>query len=97
MPESLPLDAIRIDEIRRIAHQHGIIDLRIFGSRATRRNTAESDLDLLVELEPGRDLLDLVGFKQDLESNLGCPVDVLTRNGLSPYLRERILQEASPL
>jgi predicted nucleotidyltransferase len=51
----------------------------------------------LVELQPGRDLLDLVGFKLDLEDVLGCPVDVVTEGSLSPYLRKRILAEARPL
>jgi len=48
-------------------------------------------------LEPGRDLCDLVGLKQDLEALLGRKVDVLEEEGLSPYLRDRILQEARPL
>jgi predicted nucleotidyltransferase len=50
----------------------------------------------LVDLEPGRDLLDLAGFKVDLEEALGCKVDVVTEKSLSPYLRERILAEARP-
>jgi predicted nucleotidyltransferase len=61
------------------------------GARAT------SDLDLLVDLLPGRDLLDLAGFKLDLEEVLGCKVDVVTEKSVSPYLRERILAEARPL
>jgi uncharacterized protein len=58
---------------------------------------ADSDLDLLVSLEPGRSLLDVVAIRQDLEDLLGFPVDVVTEGGLSPYLRERILAEALPL
>ena len=53
-----------------------------------------SDLDLLVEMEPGRSLLDLVAIKQDLEELLGCKVDVVTEAAVSPYLRERVLNEA---
>jgi len=56
-----------------------------------------SDLDLLVDLKPERDLLDLVEFKLDLEELLGCEVDVVTEGGLSPYLRDRILKEAQSL
>ena len=59
--------------------------------------TDKSDLDLLVEFDPGRDLLDLIGLKQDLQDLLGCKVDVLTEGSLSPYLRDRILEEARPL
>jgi hypothetical protein len=48
-------------------------------------------------MEPGRNLLDLVGLWQDLEDLLGAHVDVLTDGGVSPYMRERILAEAVPL
>lgn len=85
------------DEINRIARRHGVVRLRVFGSQTTGKATESSDIDLLVDFEPGRDLLDLVGLKQDLEALLGRNVDVLEEEGLSPYLRERILQEALPL
>ena len=54
-------------------------------------------MDLLVDMEKGRNLLDLVGFWQDLEELLGCRVDVITDGGISPYLQERIYAEALPL
>lgn len=85
------------DEIRRIAKKHGVIRLRVFGSHASGTATKSSDLDLLVDLNPDRDLLDLVEFKLDLEDLLDCEVDVVTKGGLSPYLRQRILREARPL
>ena len=85
------------NEIRRIAHNHGAKRLRIFGSQATGTATDTSDLDLLVEFDPGRDLLDLIGLKQDLEDLLGSKVDVMTEGSLSPYLRDKILEEARPL
>ena len=84
-------------EIRRIARTHGAKRLRVFGSQVSGAASDTSDLDLLVELDPGRDLMDLVGLKQDLEALLGRKVDVLTEGSLSPYLRDRILQEAQPL
>lgn len=83
--------------IQSIAGQHGAIRVRVFGSVARSEQSAESDLDLIVELAPGRDLLDLVAIKQDLESLLSCPVDVVEEGGLSPYLRDRIESEALPL
>jgi uncharacterized protein len=86
-----------IDKIKRIAREHGAVRLRVFGSQITGQATASSDLDLLVDFETGRDLLDLVGLKQDLEALLGIQVDILEEEGLSPYLRERILREAKPL
>ncbi|HST03986.1 MAG TPA: nucleotidyltransferase family protein [Chloroflexia bacterium] len=54
----------------------------------------ESDLDLLVQLEPGYSLLDLIGIKQELEDLLRCEIDIVTKAALSPYMRDQILQEA---
>ena len=87
----------KIPEIRRLAEAHGVNRLRIFGSRARYAGTQRSDLDLLVDLAPDRDLLDLIAFKLDVEDLLGHRVDVLTEAALSPYLRDRVLAEARPL
>jgi predicted nucleotidyltransferase len=87
----------RVADIRRLADAHGIVRLRVFGSRARGGGHETSDLDLLVDLAPDRDLLDLAGFKLDLEEMLGCRVDVVTEAALSPYLRDRILAEVRPL
>jgi uncharacterized protein len=84
-------------DILRIARVHGAQTVRVFGSRARGDARADSDLDLLIALEPGRSLLDVVAIKQDLEDLLGFPVDVVTERALSPYLRERVLAEALPL
>jgi predicted nucleotidyltransferase len=83
--------------IRRLAAAHGVRRLRVFGSRARGDATGASDLDPLVDLGPKRDLLDLAGFKLDVEELLGCRVDVVTEAALSPYLRDRILAEAKAL
>ena len=83
--------------IRRLARRHGATRLRIFGSHASGRATNKSDLDLLVDLAPDRDLLDLIGLKLDLEDLLGCRVDAVTAASLSPFLRKRILREAQLL
>lgn len=80
-----------------LAAQHGAKRLRLFGSVARGTATDQSDIDLLVVFEPNRSLLDLVGLKQDLQDLLGHQVDVISEGGLSPHLRERILQEARPL
>jgi uncharacterized protein len=83
--------------ILRIAAQHGARNVRVFGSVARGTDSETSDLDLLVAMEPGRSLLDLVALNQDLQDALGRPVDVVTEGGLSPYLRDRILAEAIAL
>jgi hypothetical protein len=61
----------RRDEILEVAHRHGASNVRIFGSRARGPASANSDVDLLVSLEPGRSLLDHVALRQDLEELLG--------------------------
>jgi len=56
-----------------------------------------SDVDFLVDLEPGRSLLDLGGLLMDLQDLLGRPVDVVTEKGLRSRIRDRVLKEAVPL
>lgn len=77
--------------------EHGAYNSRIFGSVARDTATPDSDIDLLVELEPGRSLLDLGGLLIDLQQVPGLPVDVVTAQGLRPRMRERVLGEAVPL
>lgn len=71
--------------------------MRIFGSVARGKADERSDVDFLVELEPGRSLLDLGGLLMDLQQLLGHPVDVVTERGLRERIRERVLEEAIPL
>jgi predicted nucleotidyltransferase len=73
----------RRDEILRVAAAHGASNVRVFGSVA--RGTAESmsDIDLLVDFEAGRTLVDHVGLWRDLEALLGTTVDVVSAGGLT--------------
>ncbi len=84
-------------EILRIAAGHGATRLRLFGSTASGTAGTESDIDVLADFQPGRDLLDLIGLQQDLAALLGCDVDVVTEAGLVPGMREKVLHEAVPL
>lgn len=84
-------------EIVAVAASHGATNVRVFGSSARNKLCEGSDLDLLVRMEQGRSLFDLISLSQELEDRLGIPVDVLSEGGLSPYLRDRILSEAVPL
>lgn len=95
-PISLPA-GITADELKTLAARFGARNLRVFGSRATGSPRLDSDLDLLIDLEPDRDLFDLVDLKQALEERTGGPVDVVTVPGLSPYLRDSILESARAL
>ncbi len=85
------------DNILRIAAKHGARNVRVFGSAARDEATDSSDIDLLVDLEPNRSLLDQVGLQQELEELLGRKVDVVVEGGISPYLEERIFAEAVAL
>jgi uncharacterized protein len=70
---------------------------RIFGSIARGDAQPSSDIDVLVEMDSGRTLVDLVALEQDLTALFGRSVDVITDGGISPHLRDRILAEAIPL
>ena len=86
----------RREDILRIAAQHGAHNVRVFGSVARGEARPDSDVDLLVELEAGRSLLDLGGLLMDLQTLLGREVDVVTDKGLRDRIRTRVLQEAKP-
>jgi len=90
------LKAKRTD-ILRLAAQHGAGHVRVFGSAARGEAGPASDIDLLVKMDRGRSLLDLIELGQELETILHRKVDILTDEGLSPYLQQRILDEAVPL
>jgi len=95
-----PLDELlraKREDILRIAAKYGAYNVRVFGSVARGEADAESDIDLLVNMEPGRSLLDLCGLLIDLEELLGRKVDVVTEKGLRDRIRERVLKEALTL
>lgn len=85
------------DRIVAISRQHGAHSVRLFGSHARGEATEGSDVDLLVLMEEGRSLLDLIDLQYALEADLGLAVDVLTPNSLSPYLRESVEKDAISL
>jgi len=89
----------RRSEILRISGQHGAYNLRLFGSvlRGDDRPDSDIDIDILVELEPRRTLLDRIGLMQDLEDLLGRRVDVVTEKALHAYIRTEVLKQAVPL
>jgi predicted nucleotidyltransferase len=84
-------------EILRIAGRYGAFNVRVFGSVARAHADEHSDIDFLVEMEPGRSLFDLGGMQSELETALGRPVDVVTEKGLKARIRTRVLQEAIPV
>lgn len=89
------LTALRSDrreEILRLAGRRGAHNLRVFGSVARGEAKPGSDLDLLVEWEPNRSLLDHAGLVQDLQELLGMKVHIGTEKSLHWYVRDRFLR-----
>jgi len=82
------------DEILTIAKKYGAKNIRIFGSMARGEENLQSDLDIIVEMEKGSSLLDIIAIKQDIEELLGLNVDIVTEASISPYIREMVLKEA---
>jgi len=96
----MPVEQLLIgkrQEILRIAAEHGAQNVRLFGSAARGEASDGSDVDFLVEMEPGRSLLDLAALRNDLMDLLGREVDVVTEDSLYWLLRRKILREARAL
>lgn len=85
------------EEILQIAHKHGAGKVRLIGSVARREAGPHSDVDLLVDLEKGRTLLDHAALIEELEALLDIKVDVASDRGLRQRVRTRVLAEAVPL
>ena len=87
----------RRNEILALAARHGAANVRVFGSAARGDFDSQSDIDVLVDLEAGRSLLDLGGLLMDLQALLNRRVDIVTERGLRARIRERVFREAVPL
>lgn len=84
-------------EIFRLAAGHGARNPRLFGSVVRGEAREDSDLDILVQLDTDRSLIDHVALVQDLEDLLNCRVDVVNERALDRTIRDRVLAEAVPL
>lgn len=91
------LRSTKREAILRIAAGRGARNLRIFGSVARGDNDEQSDVDFLVDLDPGRSLLDLERLRRDLAQLLEAKVDVISSRGLRDRVRARVLHDAVPL
>ena len=85
------------DQIIGLAEKRGAHNVRVFGSVARGEASSGSDIDVLVDMDPGRSLLDLGGLLMDLQDLLGTRVHVVTENALHWYIRDRVIREAVPL
>ena len=81
-------------DILRIAAQHGAYNVHLFGSVVRGEASPDSDVDLLVEVGPVHSSWFPAGLVIDLENLLGRKVDVVTKEALHWYIRDRVLKEA---
>ena len=77
-----------------LINQYGITSIFLFGSVARNEAGQHSDVDLLVEFDRPIGLFEFVGLQQQLESILGCKVDLGTKRSLKLGIKDKILQEA---
>ena len=87
----------RRERILALAKSYGASNVRVFGSVVQGTADEKSDVDFLVDMEPGRSLFDMGGLLMDLQELLKRDVDVVTAAGLRPRIRERVLKEAEAL
>lgn len=85
------------DMILEVARRHGARNVRIFGSTARGEDDSQSDIDFLIDMEPGRSILDHASLLVELQKILGPKVDVVSERGIKDRIRDRILREAIPL
>lgn len=91
-----PFEALALhrSQIREIALRHGVSSVRVFGSVLHENDTADSDLDLLVEPTAQTTLMDIGAIRFELKQLLGMEVEVLTPNSLPASFRDQVLREA---
>jgi predicted nucleotidyltransferase len=85
------------EAILALAAKHGASNVRVFGSVAEGSADENSDVDFLVDMEPGRSLFDLGGLLMDLQDLLGRKVDVVTEAGLRERIRQSVYNQAVSL
>ena len=94
----MQLGNIQIEESKlvELCQRYHVRELSVFGSAARGEMRPDSDVDLLVEFIPGAkvDLLDHAGLMLDLSALLGRRVDLVSKKGLKPLIRDSILEEA---
>lgn len=87
--------ALNTKLIKQTAQRHGAPKVKIFGSYLHGTQKGDSDIDLLIDLEPGRGLFDLVALIRDIRNEIGLHVAVVTEGVLSPYMRRDVLREVT--
>ena len=87
------MDNVSIQSIQPILEENGVEFAGVFGSRARKEETAGSDIDILVRFKKPTSLSQFARLKKDLHEKLQIPVDLVTEQSLSPYLRNEALKD----
>ena len=98
MNQTLHLGDVEVDaaQLADLCRQYQVRELSLFGSAARGEMRPDSDVDLLVEFLPESqiDLVDYAGLMLDLSKLLGRKVDLVSKKGLKPLIRDSVLEEA---
>jgi predicted nucleotidyltransferase len=101
MPARADLDTLLSEDlaarVRELGERYGVRRIRVFGSTSRGDARPDSDIDLLVEYQPGHGGFAFVEFCEQVERLLGRKVDVVTERSLHPMIRERVLAQAVAL
>jgi uncharacterized protein len=82
-----------LSQLIEMCHQNDVSMVGIFGSMARGESKKDSDIDLIVRFSKRKSLLALVRMERELTESLGYKVDVLTESSISPYMRDKVLNE----
>ena len=90
---------INQDELAEICRRYQVRELSVFGSAAHGKMRPDSDVDVLVEFLPQAEigLLEYAGLMLDLSALIGRKVDLVSKSGLKPLIRNSVLEEAQLL
>jgi predicted nucleotidyltransferase len=98
MPQMLELGEARIDgaALTEVCRRYGVKELSLFGSAARGEMRTDSDIDLMVEFEPGIriGLIRFEDFAEELTALIGRKVDLVTKRGLKPWVRSEVVKDA---
>jgi len=101
MGRMITLGSVQVTELAlaEVCERYRVRELSLFGSAARDAMRSESDIDLLVEFQPDTpvDLVDHANLMLDLERLVGRKVELVSKRGLKPRIRESILRQARPL
>ena len=91
--ESILMDTVTVNKLVSLLKPHGVRKIGIFGSFARGDFNEKSDIDVLIDFSERKSLLEIVHIENEVSENLCRKVELLTEKAISPYLRERILNE----